>query len=142
MQYTSRSGRPCWPCQRHADDLLPDDAAGRGRHVLFGLPVAVRQLFPDVRRLAAGQHDAAGVAVRPGERPGHPKNPFTLAIFKVLHVVVPNFGNYNIQNPIINPHEHIDATSRSTSPGTSSMPCVYTAILLMVGTLIFDRREV
>ena len=77
----------------------------------------------------------------PASDPAHPKNPITLAIFKVLHVVIPNFGNYNIQNPIINPHEHI-VNEPVYIAWNILYAVVYTAILLTVGTLIFDRREV
>ncbi len=77
----------------------------------------------------------------PASDPGHPKNPLVVGIFQVLHVVVPNFGNYNIQNPIINPHEHI--TNEPIYIAWNILyAIVYTAILLTVGTLIFDRREV
>ena len=58
-----------------------------------------------------------------------------------LHLLVPNFGNYNIQNPFINPGVHV-----SQEPAYLLLNIVYaliyTVILLMAGTVIFDRREV
>ena len=77
----------------------------------------------------------------PGNDPNHPKNAFVVGIFKVVHVVIPNFANYNIQNPIINPHEHI--TNEPIYIAWNILyAIVYTAILLTVGSLIFDKREV
>ena len=77
----------------------------------------------------------------PTSDPGHPKNPIIVGIFKLVHVVIPNFANYNIQNPIINPHEHI--TNEPIYIAWNILyAVVYTAILLTVGSLIFDRREV
>ena len=58
-----------------------------------------------------------------------------------LHYLVPNFGNYAIQNPFINP-----GVSVSQEPSYIGLTIVYallyTVILLMAGTAIFDRREV
>ena len=58
-----------------------------------------------------------------------------------LHFLVPNFGNYAIQNPFINP-----GVSVSHEPAYIALAVVYallyTAVLLMAGTVIFDRREV
>jgi ABC-type transport system involved in multi-copper enzyme maturation permease subunit len=61
--------------------------------------------------------------------------------FSFLHLLIPNFGNYAIQNPFINPSVHV-----SQEPTylvlTIFYALFYTAILLMAGTVIFDRREV
>ncbi len=58
-----------------------------------------------------------------------------------LHLIVPNFGNYAIQNPFINPG--VSVTQEPAYVGlTVTYALIYTAILLMAGTAIFDRREV
>ncbi len=58
-----------------------------------------------------------------------------------LHFLIPNFGNYAIQNPFINHDVHV-----SQEPTyivlTIFYALFYTLILLMAGTVIFDRREV
>ena len=73
--------------------------------------------------------------------PNHRKNPVSVYFFKFLHFIVPNFGNFNIQNPIIHPDVHI------VNEGVFIMQnilyaVVYTAILLTFAVLIFDKREV
>ena len=58
-----------------------------------------------------------------------------------LHLLVPNFVNYAIQNPFINPSVHV--TQEPTYIAYSALyALIYTIILLMAGTVIFDRREV
>ncbi len=58
-----------------------------------------------------------------------------------LHLLVPNFGNYAIQNSFINPSVPV-----TQEPAYLALTVVYallyTVILLMAGTVIFDRREV
>ncbi len=73
--------------------------------------------------------------------PDHPRNPLVVAIFKVVHFVVPNFANYHVQNPIINPNQHITNEGLYITQNIA-YALVYTAILLTLGVLIFDRREV
>jgi len=77
----------------------------------------------------------------PTSDPSHPKNIFVVDIFKVLHVVIPNFDNFNILNPIINPHEHI--TNEPVYIAWNILyAIIYSGILLTIGSLIFDKREV
>ena len=61
--------------------------------------------------------------------------------FLHLHLLVPNFGNYAVQNPFINPSVHV-----SQEPAylglSAAYALIYTLLLLMAGTVIFDRREV
>ncbi len=58
-----------------------------------------------------------------------------------LHLLVPNFGNYTIQNAFVNP-----GVTVTQEPAyillTVIYALVYTALLLVAGTAIFDRREV
>jgi len=88
-----------------------------------------------------GSTTLLGDLANPASDPGHPKNPIVTGIFQVLHIAVPNFANYNIQNPIINPHEHI-VNEPIYIAWNILYAIVYTAILLTIGTMIFDRREV
>lgn len=77
----------------------------------------------------------------PNSDPGHPKNPIVVLVFKVIHAVIPNFANYNVQNPILDPRLQI--TNESYFIGSNiAIAVVYTLILLTVAALIFDRREV
>ena len=67
--------------------------------------------------------------------------PVTKLIAKAVGTILPNFSNYNIQNPIINPGQTIQ------NPGTYYMlvtayGLMYIVILLVGGILILDRREV
>ena len=58
-----------------------------------------------------------------------------------VHLVLPNFSNYNIQNPIINSGVHV--VQEPAYIGMSVVyTLIYTLILLTAGTVIFDRREV
>jgi len=59
----------------------------------------------------------------------------------VLHFLQPNFGDYNIQNPIINPGVRV--IQEPAYIGMSvAYAILYTILLLTAGTLMFDRREV
>ena len=58
-----------------------------------------------------------------------------------LHLLIPNFGNYAIQNPFINPNVHV-IQEPTYIVLTAFYALFYTVILLMAGTVIFDRREV
>lgn len=73
--------------------------------------------------------------------PTHKKNPVTVLFFKVLHTIIPNFDNFNIQNPIIHPDVQITNESVYILQ-TILYALVYTGILLTLAVLIFDRREV
>jgi hypothetical protein len=58
-----------------------------------------------------------------------------------VDVVLPNFANYNIQNPIINPQQTI-GNEKQYFIGVTIYGAVYICALLVLGILIFDRREV
>lgn len=61
-------------------------------------------------------------------------------VYKVLHTVIPNFGYFNIQNPIIHP----DIQMRSM-PQYISMVTVYallySCVLVLIGLYVFNKRE-
>jgi len=59
----------------------------------------------------------------------------------VIHAVIPNFANYNVQNPILDPHIHV--TNVPYFIGSNiGIAIVYTLLLLTVAAVIFERREV
>ncbi len=59
----------------------------------------------------------------------------------LIHYVLPNFANYNVQNPIINP-ESVVGSPQVYVVQVLLYAVVYTSILLLGSVLIFDRREV
>jgi ABC-type transport system involved in multi-copper enzyme maturation permease subunit len=65
----------------------------------------------------------------------------TKAIAKIIDVVLPNFANYNVQNPIINPQQQIGNEGQYFISATL-YGVVYILGLLVIGILVFDRREV
>ena len=73
--------------------------------------------------------------------PYHKKNPIVVALFKLLHVLIPNFGNFNIQNPIIHPDVVIQNETLYIIQNIL-YALLWTAILMTIAVLAFDRREV
>ena len=73
--------------------------------------------------------------------PDHKKNPIAVLLAKVLHVAVPNFGNYNIQNPIIHPDVVIHNETLYLMQNVL-LALIWTAFLMILAVLAFDRREV
>lgn len=69
------------------------------------------------------------------------KNPAVVAIFKAVHVLIPNFGNFNIQNPIIHPDVVIHNETIYLAQNIL-YALLWTAILMTIAVLAFDRREV
>lgn len=72
-------------------------------------------------------------------------NPNTPLITKIpayiVNTILPNFANYNIQNPLINPTQAIRNESIYYM-NITLYGLFYIAILMVAGILIFDRREV
>jgi ABC-type transport system involved in multi-copper enzyme maturation permease subunit len=60
---------------------------------------------------------------------------------KFINVILPNFANYNVQNPIINPGQVIQNEQQYFLQNTL-YGLVYIAALILGGILVFDRREV
>lgn len=58
-----------------------------------------------------------------------------------INTFLPNFANYNVQNPLINQTQGIQNEGRYYL-GITVYGIVYICILLILGILIFDRREV
>jgi len=59
----------------------------------------------------------------------------------LINTILPNFANYNIQNPIINPGQQIQ-NEGSYYLQVTVYGVLYIAGLLVAGTIVFDRREV
>jgi len=60
---------------------------------------------------------------------------------KVVNLLIPNFSNYNVQNPLINPGQVIE-NERTYYLWTTFYGLLYIGALLVAGMWIFDRREV
>ncbi len=73
--------------------------------------------------------------------PDEHKNPVMVYLFKLVHFIVPNFGNFNIQNPIIHPDVEITDMAKYMQINIL-YAFVYMAIMMLIAVLIFDRREV
>lgn len=71
-----------------------------------------------------------------------PNTPIVLRwLYAAVHYVVPNFGNYDVQNPII--HPEVPAADLSLYMWKAVFyGLAYTIILLVVGVLVFERKEV
>jgi ABC-type transport system involved in multi-copper enzyme maturation permease subunit len=72
----------------------------------------------------------------------NPSTPQATKIFATfINTVLPNFANYNVQNPIINPQPQMVSEFQYYLSATT-YGVVYILVLLIGGILIFDRREV
>ena len=69
------------------------------------------------------------------------KNPITKSLATIVHYAVPNFGNFNIQNKLIHPEVQI-ANEQVFVVQNIVYSLVYSAVLLILAILVFDRREV
>jgi len=59
----------------------------------------------------------------------------------VIHYLLPNFGNFNIQNSLIRPTTEI-ANEGIFLRNNIIYAIIYSSVLLVLAILIFDRREV
>lgn len=59
----------------------------------------------------------------------------------LIHYLLPNFGNFNIQNSIIHPQIEV-ANENAFIMQNIVYAVIYSAVLLILAILIFDRREV
>ncbi len=60
---------------------------------------------------------------------------------KIVNLVIPNFANYNVQNPLINTGQTIGNETEYYLKAFG-YGVMYIGVLLVGGMLIFDRREV
>ena len=70
-------------------------------------------------------------------------NIISKGFFTVVHYLVPNFGNFNLINPLVNP----DAAAQMRNEfqfisGNILYALAYSTLLLLLAILVFDRREV
>ena len=68
-------------------------------------------------------------------------NPVVRTTGTIIHYLLPNFGNFNIQNALIHP------TNEITNPmeymrNNIVYALIYSAVLLILAIIVFDRREV
>ena len=68
-------------------------------------------------------------------------NPIVRTTGSIIHYLLPNFGNFNIQNALIHP------TNEITNPveymrNNIIYALIYSAVLLILAIIVFDRREV
>ena len=62
-------------------------------------------------------------------------------VAKFVTSILPNFANYDVKNPIINPGQQIQ-NETTYYLGTAGYGILYISILIIAGIIIFDRREV
>lgn len=72
----------------------------------------------------------------------NPNTPTVAKVFAlIVNTILPNFADYNIQNPIINPTQQI-GNDTATFVRLAGYGVFYIAILIVGGIVVFDRREV
>lgn len=76
-----------------------------------------------------------------GESANGKRNEVVQGIFKAVHFLVPNFANFNVQNPIIHPDVVIQSMDKYIATNIL-YAIIYSTIMLLIAILIFDRREV
>ena len=59
----------------------------------------------------------------------------------IVNTVLPNFANYNIQNPLINPTQQV-RNETIYYVNITAYGVMYIAILMVLAILVFDKREV
>ncbi len=68
-------------------------------------------------------------------------NPATKILANIIHFILPNFGNFNIQNKLINPTVEISNENVFIMQNIV-YALIYSAVLLILAILVFDKREV
>src|SRR5205085_1868319 len=69
------------------------------------------------------------------------QNPLTKVVANIVHFLLPNFGNFNIQNKLI--HPDVTLTNENVFILQNVVyAVVYSSVLLILAILVFDRREV
>lgn len=69
------------------------------------------------------------------------RNSATRLAGTIIHYLLPNFGNFNIQNTLIHPTEEIKNVNLFIEQNIF-YALIYSAVLLILAVIIFDRREV
>jgi hypothetical protein len=68
-------------------------------------------------------------------------NAVTKLFARIIHWILPNFANFNVQNPLINPGQQL-VNEQLYYITTIGYAFFYIGILLVSAVLIFDQREV
>ncbi|MDX1931089.1 MAG: ABC transporter permease [Capsulimonadales bacterium] len=68
-------------------------------------------------------------------------NIFVRGFFTAVHYIVPNFGNFQFTNPLVNPGVQVKSEVLFLTQNVI-YAIVYAAVLMILAILIFDRREV
>ena len=68
-------------------------------------------------------------------------NALVKAMASVIHVMVPNFQSFNVQNTAINPGQVIQSEGMMYL-GLGAYAFTYVAILMIAGIVVFEYREV
>ena len=68
-------------------------------------------------------------------------SPALKGFLQIFSYLIPNFANYNVQNKLINPEQTI-TNPTSYYFTVSAQGLVYIGVLLILGMIIFDRREI
>lgn len=68
-------------------------------------------------------------------------NPATKVLASIVHFLLPNFGNFNIQNKLINPSVEIHNENVFIMQNIV-YAVIYSSVLLIMAILVFDKREV
>jgi ABC-type transport system involved in multi-copper enzyme maturation permease subunit len=74
---------------------------------------------------------------------GHNQQKIVEVLAKAVHLLVPNFGNFNIANPLIHPEalQEIPRFGLYVAK-TVGYGLLYTAIMLVLACIAFERKEV
>ena len=62
-------------------------------------------------------------------------------LLQIMSSIMPNFANYNVQNPIINPGQQLQNETLYTL-NITLYGLFYISVLIIAGMLVFDRREI
>lgn len=68
-------------------------------------------------------------------------SPIVRIFYKIIHVIIPNFDYYNIQNRIIHPHHEVRSMELYVAVGVLKA-VVIVVILMILAVVAFDRKEV
>ena len=68
-------------------------------------------------------------------------NPILKGGFMVISFILPNFASYNVQNPLINPQQVIQSEAAYYTNAVI-YGVIYISIMLVIGILMFEEREV
>jgi ABC-type transport system involved in multi-copper enzyme maturation permease subunit len=68
-------------------------------------------------------------------------NPLVKGFFLAVHYIVPNFGNFQYVNPLVNPEVQVKSEALFLTQNVI-YALVYAGVLMILAILAFDRREV